>query len=83
LEKELGDAMGSFDVDEAAAPELAEGDRQPFRQMTFTVHDEQFEEIERALARAKELGGGESLVNENSNGNALAFVCGRFNGGAG
>lgn len=83
LEKELGDAMGSFDVDEAAAPDLADGDRQPFRQMTFTVHDEQFEEIERALARAKELGGGESLVNENSNGNAMAFVCGRFNGGAG
>lgn len=82
LEKELGDAMGSFDVDEAAAPDLADGDRQPFRQMTFTVHDEQFEEIERALAKAKELGGGKSLVNENSNGNALAFMCGRFNSGA-
>lgn len=69
-------------IGEVAPPELPSGDRVPFRQMTFTVHDEQFEEIERALAKAKELGGGESLVNENSNGNALAFMCGRFNSGA-
>ena len=83
LEKDIAAELGVFDVDEAAAPELADGDRQPFRQMTFTVHDEQHEEIERALAKAKELGGGESLVNENSNGNALAFVCGRFVNGCG
>jgi hypothetical protein len=48
--------------------------------MTFTVHDSQFEVIEAALKKAKANGGGESVVNENSNGNALAFVCEAFNG---
>ena len=66
-------------VDEAPPPTLMDGDRAPFRQMTFTVHDEQFEEIEAAVKKAKQDGGGKSAVNENSNGNALAFICMRFN----
>jgi len=73
--------LGAFSVDEADAPELRDGDRAPFRQMTFTVHDEQFEEIEAAIRTAKGEGGGESAVNENSNGNALAWICGRMNRG--
>jgi ParB family chromosome partitioning protein len=73
--------IGQFAVAEAEAPALKDGDRAPFRQMTFTVHDEQFEEVEAAMSKAKEEGGGESAVNENSNGNALAFICGRFNRG--
>lgn len=73
--------LGQFAVAEAEAPALKDGDRAPFRQMTFTVHDEQFEEVEAAMCKAKEEGGGESAVNENSNGNALAFICGRFNRG--
>ena len=71
----------SFSVTEANAPELASGDRAPFRQMTFTVHDEQFEEVGAAIKKAKSEGGGDSAVNENSNGNALAWICGRFNRG--
>lgn len=70
-----------FDASEQMAPELPEGDRAPFRQMTFTVHDEQFEEVEAAIKKAKEEGGSESAVNENSNGNALAWICGVFNRG--
>lgn len=66
-------------VNEIEAPELASGDRAPFRQMTFTVHDEQFEEIEAAIKKAKSAGGANSAVNENSNGNALAFIAERFN----
>jgi len=66
-------------IGEIEAPELASGDRAPFRQMTFTVHDEQFEEIDAAIKKAKSAGGGESAVNENGNGNALAFICMRFN----
>jgi hypothetical protein len=73
--------IGKFAVAEAEAPALKDGDRAPFRQMTFTVHDEQFEEVEAAMSKAKEEGGGESAVNENSNGNALAWICGRFNRG--
>lgn len=73
--------IDQFAVSEVEAPVLKDGDRAPFRQMTFTVHDEQFEEVEAAMSKAKEEGGGESSVNENSNGNALAFICGRFNRG--
>ena len=64
-----------YQVDEAKPPELPDGDRTPFRQMTFTIHDEQHELIEEAIATAKKSGGGDSDVNENSNGNALAFIC--------
>jgi hypothetical protein len=73
--------LGAFTADEADAPELKDGDRAPFRQATFTLHDEQWEEVESAIAKAKADGGGESAVNENSNGNALAWICGRFNRG--
>ena len=90
---ELADVdLGAFDFERLAnqyhaegvdAPVLADGDRAPFRQATFTLHDEQWEEVEAALAKAKSEGGGESAVNENSNGNALAWVCGRYNRGQG
>ena len=78
---DLAEMMGEFEADGVDAPELKDGDRAPFRQVTFTLHDEQWEEVEAALAKAKKDGGGESAVNENSNGNALAFICGRFNRG--
>jgi hypothetical protein len=70
-----------YHVEEVGAPELKDGDRAPFRQATFTLHDEQWEEVEAALAKAKKDGGGESAVNENSNGNALAWICRAFSGG--
>jgi len=72
---ELAEAAKLYDVDEASPPELADGDRAPFRQMTFTIHDTQHETIEAAIAKAKQDGGDASDVNENSNGNALAFIC--------
>ena len=77
-EKALGE-LGQFSAEEVALPELASGDRQPFQQKTFTLHDEQAEEIDAAIAKAKEMGHGQSAVNENSNGNALAFICQSFN----
>ena len=73
--------MTQFHVDGTDAPDLKDGDRAPFRQATFTLHDEQWEEVEAAIAKAKKDGGGESSVNENSNGNALAWICRAFNGG--
>jgi hypothetical protein len=71
--------LGAFDIEEAEMPTLADGDKQPFQQMTFTVHDEQAEDVQAAIAKAKSMGHGESAVNENSNGNALAFICQSFN----
>jgi ParB family chromosome partitioning protein len=74
-----GAELGEFDVAETGMPTLADGDKAPFQQKTFTLHDEQAEEVEAAIAKAKEMGHGESAVNENSNGNALAFICQTFN----
>lgn len=71
--------VGAFDVESIEMPELASGDKEPFRQVTFTLHDEQWEELETALKAAKALGHNESAVNENSNGNAIAFICYQFN----
>ena len=71
--------LGAFAVEESAMPELSSEDKQPFQQMTFTVHDEQAEEILAAITKAKSMGHGESGANENSNGNAIAFVCQSFN----
>ena len=79
---DVGAMLETFSADEAPPPELADGDRAPFRQATFTLHDEQWEEVEAAIKKAKAEGGGESAVNENSNGNALAHICGRFNRGS-
>ncbi|MFH2076739.1 MAG: hypothetical protein ABIJ57_15575 [Pseudomonadota bacterium] len=68
-------------VDGIDAPALKDGDRAPFIQMTFTLHDTQAEELDAAISKAKGEGGAQSAVNENSNGNALAFIAERFNRG--
>jgi ParB-like chromosome segregation protein Spo0J len=60
---------------EAVLPILPDGDRAPFQQITFTLHDSQVEVIRAAVDVAKANGGAESQVNENSNGNGLAAVC--------
>ena len=73
----VGDA---FDVEGVDAPQLQDGDRSPFQQMTFTLHDEQVEVVKSAVEKAKHAGHGESAVNENSNGNALAAICGDYRG---
>lgn len=78
-EAELTKTLEEFTAEEQEMPELNSGDKEPFQQKTFTLHDEQAEEVEAAIAKAKSMGHGESGVNENSNGNALAFVCQTFN----
>ena len=70
-------ALESPQVDAIDMPELASGDRQPFQQMTFTLHDEQADQVKAAIDAAKALGTFDS-PNENSNGNALARVCETF-----
>ena len=62
---EWGDALGS----------LPDGDKAPFQQMTFTLHDDQALEVKEALEVAKKIGLFTDSPNENSNGNALARVC--------
>ena len=56
---------------------LADGDREPFQQMTFKLADEQVEQIKNALDDIKKLEEFkyvETFANENSNGNALYLI---------
>ena len=94
--RDLGDAFGElmgFSDDELAGmlranmedvevelPELADGERAPFQQMTFTLHDDQAEQIKAAIEKAKAMAPFVDTGNENGNGNALARICEVFNG---
>ena len=69
---ELGKLL-AFEAEEIEPPVLADGDREPFQQMTFTIHDDQAETIKRAMEQAKAEGPFDG-PNENSNGNALARI---------
>lgn len=74
-------AAFSFDDDaETGMPALKDGDREPFQQMAFTVHDEQAEEIKTAIEKARKMGPFVDTGNDNGNGNALARICEVFNG---
>ena len=73
-ERELGDLLAvTQELDQM--PQLPDGDREPFQQMTFTLHDEQAEQVKAAMEAAKALGPFIDSPNENSNGNALARIC--------
>jgi hypothetical protein len=69
----LDDDFEGFEAQEVEMPELRSGDREPFQQMTFTLHDEQVEQIKQAMELAKSFGEFDSL-NQNGNGNALARI---------
>ena len=57
---------------------LPDGDKAPFQQMTFTLHDSQVDTINAALDQAKKRGDFAGSLNENSNGNALTRLCETF-----
>ena len=63
-----------LDVEECALPSLPDGEKAPFQQMTFTLHDDQAESVRNAMDAAKGMGSFDGSPNENSNGNALARV---------
>ena len=69
-----------FDVDSDEYGEdfsLPDGDKAPFQQMTFTMADEQAEQVKQAIADIKqteEYKYCETFGNENSNGNALYLI---------
>ena len=59
-------------------PELPTGDKEPFQQMTFTLHNTQAEQVVGAIDAAKRMGAFIDSPNENGNGNALARICETF-----
>jgi hypothetical protein len=69
-----------FDVDVEEYGEvfsLKDGDKEPFQQMTFTLADEQAEQIKNAIddiKKTEEYKYAETMGNENSNGNALYLI---------
>jgi hypothetical protein len=65
------------DIDTTDEFTLPSGDKEPFQQMTFTLADEQAEQIKNAIADIKqteEYKYVETMGNENSNGNALYLI---------
>ncbi len=72
-------AAFQFDDDaKAEMPELRDGDKEPFQQKTFTLHDEQAEVVENAITLARTNPLADTGLNENTNGNALALICGEW-----
>jgi hypothetical protein len=78
--EDWGLSVGGFDLNSDDLGEefsLAEGDKAPFQQMTFTLADEQAEQIKNAIEdikKTEEYKYAETLGNENTNGNALYLI---------
>lgn len=68
---EFGDEEDALDE----MPELASGDKEPFQQKTFTLHDDQAAVVDDAVTLARTNPVADTGLNENSNGNALALIC--------
>lgn len=66
-----------LDID-AELPDLPDGDKDPFQQKTFTLHDEQAALVDDAILKAKTSPLIDTGLNENSNGNAIAFICAQW-----
>jgi ParB-like chromosome segregation protein Spo0J len=78
--EEWGLDLPGFDIDADELGDdfsLPDGDKAPFQQMTFTLADEQAEQIKNAIGDIKqteEYKYAETMGNENSNGNALYLI---------
>ena len=69
------DALRFDDECEAGMPDLASGEKEPYQQKTFTLHDEQAAIVDDAITLARTNPLVDTGLNENSNGNALALIC--------
>jgi ParB-like chromosome segregation protein Spo0J len=78
--EDWGLELPGFDIDTDELGEefsLPDGDKSPFQQMTFTLADEQAEQIKNAISDIKqteEYKYAETMGTENSNGNALYLI---------
>lgn len=78
--EDWGLSVGGFDLNSDELGEefsLADGDKAPFQQMTFTLADEQAEQIKNAITdikKTEEYKYAETMGNENTNGNALYLI---------
>jgi ParB-like chromosome segregation protein Spo0J len=63
-----------MDID-ADLPTIPDGDRDLFQTKTFTLHDDQAQNVDDAITLARTSPLSDTGINENSNGNALALIC--------
>lgn len=68
-------AVDFDESEEVGMPDLPDGDKEPFQQKTFTLHDEQAAIVDDAVTLARTNPLVDTGLNENSNGNALALIC--------
>lgn len=71
---EIG-AVQFGEVVETEMPNLKSGEKEPFQQVAFTLHDEQVGSVKTALELSKSMGEFFDSLNSNSNGNAIARIC--------
>lgn len=64
-DQDIADAFGG----------LPDGERNEFRQKTFTLSESQTELVDEAIKQSKDMGEFEYSDNDNSNGNALVRIC--------
>ncbi len=83
FEEEDLDALLGEGVEEADFPDLDDGEKEPFQQMSFVLHDEQVALVNEAIAKSKDFGEFTNSLNQNSNGNALARIAELFIGWSG
>mgnify|MGYP003632110230 CR=1 FL=1 len=69
------DFMSAMFVEGSDFPDLESGEKEPFQQKTFTLHDEQAGIVDDAISKARTDPLCDTGLNENSNGNALALIC--------
>jgi ParB family chromosome partitioning protein len=62
-------------------PLISSDDREPFQQVAFILHDDQKAIVDDAILLAKTNPCYDDGLNQNSNGNALTYICGLFIGG--
>lgn len=72
---EIEKMTGAFDIDTCADPELDSGDKEPFQQMSFVLHDSQASTVQDAIDAAIEKNLGSNPQNKNRNGNAIYAIC--------
>jgi hypothetical protein len=73
-QQDVESLFSKFHADESDMPELKEGDRPGFQQMTFILSDPQVANVQSAIQAAKKAGPFVDSENQNSNGNALARI---------
>ena len=68
-------ALDFEESEEVPMPTLASGEKEPFQQKTFTLHDEQAQIVDDAIVLARTNPLADTGLNDNTNGNALALIC--------